>query len=346
MAADILSLPSLFPVHCGMLTLYTQSGGLLNLPMGPGPVILSPQEDVPLMVEDEQQHQPIAAEKPAAGEFCTICEFAISKVEQELQANATEAEIIATVEKICDILPATVKDQCKTLIESEGPQIINLLISKANPETICTAIGLCTNASLVVPVVESVAPVNAPEAGPLCTICEFVISKVEAELGNNSTEAQIIAAIEKVCSILPKTVASECKQLIDQLGPEIINLLINKAAPEVICTAIHACTGSKLPRVQQGVSDKPYCQVCEQVMTYVQSLLKQNSTVEEVEQLIDNICDYLPGSYQNQCKDLVDQYAPQIIAQLAEKVNPDQICAEIQLCTDLPQEVMPVRQVV
>ena len=288
----------------------------LNLPLGPGPVVLSPQNDIPILEGNTPVQQP-------DGELCTICEFAISEIEKEISANSTEAQIIAAVEKVCDVLPSTVKAECKQLIESEGPQIINLLINEGSPKAVCTLLQLCTAA---MPAVE-----QPQVGGELCTICEYAITTIEKELSNNATEAEIIATVEKICDILPSTVKDECKQLVEEEGPQIIQLLVEKADPQTVCSALKLCTNASLH--QRAVQDKPFCQVCEQVMTYVQSLLNANSTTEEIEAVVEKICDYLPGNYQSECKQVVETYAPEIVAMLAGKVNPDQICAELGLCS-------------
>lgn len=279
---------------------------------------------MPIMQDKKQQQQ---KQQEPEGELCTICEFAITEIEKELSNNSTEAQIIAAVEKVCDILPSTVKDECKQLIEQEGPQIINLLINKADPKTVCTTLRLCTSSVVAVPVMQEVAQ---PE-GELCTICEFAISTIEKELSNNSTEQEVIAAVEKVCDILPSSVKDQCKQLIEQEGPQIINLLINKADPKTVCTTLRLCTSLAVAVPQ--VKDGPFCPICKQVMTYVDSLLKQNATVEEIEAVVEHVCDYLPGELQSECKQVVEAYAPQIIQLLAQKLAPDQICAEIGLCS-------------
>ena len=50
------------------------------------------------------------------------------------------------MEKVCNMLPATLTAQCKDLIEAYGEAIIELLVQQADPKSICTVLGLCKGA--------------------------------------------------------------------------------------------------------------------------------------------------------------------------------------------------------
>ena len=54
--------------------------------------------------------------------------------------------MIHAVEKVCNLLPATLTAQCKDLIEAYGEAIIELLVQQADPKSICTVLGLCNGA--------------------------------------------------------------------------------------------------------------------------------------------------------------------------------------------------------
>lgn len=48
-------------------------------------------------------------------------------------------------------------------------------------------------------------------AGPLCILCEYVMKEVESMLDTNSTEAEIQAALDKVCGLMPSTIKSDVR---------------------------------------------------------------------------------------------------------------------------------------
>jgi saposin len=49
-------------------------------------------------------------------------------------------------------------------------------------------------------------------------------------------QKEIIAALDKVCSVLPDTIKETCDQLIDQYGEMIISLLLAELDPQEVCT--------------------------------------------------------------------------------------------------------------
>jgi hypothetical protein len=46
-------------------------------------------------------------------------------------------------------------------------------------------------------------------SGPLCVICEFVMKELESRLDSNTTAAEIQAALDKVCSLMPSTITKD-----------------------------------------------------------------------------------------------------------------------------------------
>lgn len=46
-------------------------------------------------------------------------------------------------------------------------------------------------------------------SGPTCALCEFVMKELDSMLNSNTTEAEIKAALDKVCSVLPKSISAD-----------------------------------------------------------------------------------------------------------------------------------------
>ncbi|CAH1795465.1 unnamed protein product, partial [Owenia fusiformis] len=78
---------------------------------------------------------------------CVLCEFVLKEVDSLLKGNRTEDEIIQAVETVCDILPSSIRDQCKSFIIQYGPQIVQDLAQGLDPAIICTTIRLCSGQS-------------------------------------------------------------------------------------------------------------------------------------------------------------------------------------------------------
>ncbi|XP_071808517.1 uncharacterized protein [Asterias amurensis] len=78
------------------------------------------------------------------------------------------------------------------------------------------------------------------------------------------------------------------------------------------------------------------CEVCKFVVADLQKLLGNDSS--KIVAFLDSLCADLPAEYAATCKEYVDGWTPYIIDFL-ENSTPDEICAEITLCTAGQTEV-------
>ncbi len=74
-----------------------------------------------------------------------------------------------------------------------------------------------------------------------CSLCKFIVGYVDNVIKNNKSEAAIEAALEKVCTILPKALNSSCVQFVETYGPNLVKLIEEYGTPDAVCVAIKAC---------------------------------------------------------------------------------------------------------
>ena len=74
-------------------------------------------------------------------------------------------------------------------------------------------------------------------------------------------QADVIHAVEKVCSVLPSSLSAQCRDLIEAYGQAIIELLVQQADPKTVCTVLGLCKDASRayirtlptpPRTQHG----------------------------------------------------------------------------------------------
>jgi phytepsin len=75
----------------------------------------------------------------------------------------------------------------------------------------------------------------------------------------------------------------ECDLIIDQYGAEIVQWLESGVTPEEVCEVVGLCPDGGL------------CSTCEQMMYYVQLLLQNNATAEEILKAMEVVCTLLPS---------------------------------------------------
>jgi len=243
-----------------------------------------------------------------ASPSCTICELVVSTVESFIKENKTEQEIEKLLDALCDKLPVFGK-QCEAMVDAYLPMIIDWIVNAENPQKFCTQIGLCPKASVT--------------DGGNCMLCKLVVSYVEQYLEKNNTQQEIEKLLDKVCDALP-LLKAQCKALVHEYLPELIEFIENKENPDTFCAQIGLCPKS-VPEAGPG------CVVCELVVSAVEKFLKENKTEEEIEKLLDKLCDTLPV-FKDQCKAMINAYLDKIIDWIENKEDPKTLCQQLGLC--------------
>ncbi|KAI5069998.1 hypothetical protein GOP47_0014341 [Adiantum capillus-veneris] len=109
--------------------------------------------------------------------------------------------------------------ECKTMVNQYGDQIIEMLLQKMNPLTICTQLGMCSSAkkfsSNLASVVDGTEGVNGfKDAG--CSMCEMAVIWAQNQLMKNQSSEAIKSYLNNVCEHLPNLngeAAVDCDQV-------------------------------------------------------------------------------------------------------------------------------------
>eukprot|EP01127_Copromyxa_protea_P020179 TRINITY_DN66_c0_g1_i10.p1 TRINITY_DN66_c0_g1~~TRINITY_DN66_c0_g1_i10.p1 ORF type:complete len:203 (+),score=48.54 TRINITY_DN66_c0_g1_i10:615-1223(+) len=174
---------------------------------------------------------------------CTFCEFVVQTVEGFVLNNKTETEILTWLNNVCPLLPSPYSLLCSQELSQYGPEIIQWIADKENPEVVCTQLHLCTTSKAVVEVF-----VGAPQQSS-CSICELVVNFAENYLQNNGTIAGLEKAVEGVCKVLPSSYAAECTAFVDSQLPSLIQWIVANENPQQFCTQAGLCTSAKKGRL-------------------------------------------------------------------------------------------------
>jgi len=273
---------------------------------------------------------------------CTICQFVVGEVEKFLAQNATESEILAKLADACVILanPKWVTD-CKDIVDTYGPNLIQHVINNEPPNVACTAVGLCNSSSLAVvdkKLANKIKTINS-EIG--CGVCTFIVGAAENYVSNNATESQILAFLEKDCALLGiKSWVSTCQGTIATFGPEIIQLVLDKQPADVVCNEIGLCSNSTktapaaAPVSMKSSNNTVPCELCEMLVYYTEKYIASNHTEGEVIDDLTKLCDDLPvSSWATDCSNMVVEYGSTIVAYIVNEEPPQVICTEIRLCS-------------
>jgi saposin len=289
-----------------------------------------------------------------ANDNCPMCTLIVSTVESYLTSNATEQQILAELNLLCGKLPTQYTQACINTADQWLSYIIYYVESNFPADKVCKLIGMCTSnqkadmkqfASLVVKQLPSqqVAPVKAKDQN-LCQICTLAMTILQQYLNNNSTDAQIKAALEQLCQKLPQQYSGMCTMMVDTYEPVLLSLIrqyISTHQLDQVCHDIGVCssmiqkpkqlTTAEAARLSANVNSE-FCAPCVMAVTYAENQLNSSATRDLIKAELNNVCDQLPSQFSGICKILVAGKTDELIDAILAKLTPDEVCTAIKLC--------------
>ncbi|KAK7082394.1 hypothetical protein SK128_021438, partial [Halocaridina rubra] len=283
---------------------------------------------------------------------CVMCEFALQFLQNMLEEKSTREQIEEAVEKLCDMMPHTIAEECEDYVEAYGDQVIELLAQEIDPSQICPMLHLCPSPGL------EQSPVAKEDV--TCVMCEYAMTQLEDILQDHKTEDDIRQALDSLCGYLPKTVRTECLTFVDTYTDQIIHLLIDGLSPDQVCVELGLCKpkDSALPELNSShqlpvsrmfisppnqksddifqTKQSAVCVLCEFAMMQLDNMLSENATESQIIEVVDFVCAHLPGTIADDCIGFVEEYGDAIIKLLVHELSPKTICQEIKLC-EAPQ---------
>ncbi|XP_047198414.1 prosaposin isoform X2 [Hippoglossus stenolepis] len=337
---------------------------LLNVPG-----LLYPQESPKQEVVKQE------APKQNDDEVCQDCIKFLTDAQAEAKANSSFTDsLIENIENQCDQLGPGLSEMCKQYVSRYGTLVVEQLMSM-QPKDICVHVGFCTaalkkfipmlklhaaktlSAAKTLPALKMVPATKMESAkssmvrvseSPTCTICEFVMKQLEDTLKDQKTEEEVIHAVEKVCTYLPRTLTAQCKDLIETYGQAIIDLLVQQADPKTICTVLALCNDANRAYVpaldQTRFKAGGYCEVCKMAINYIDRILEKNATEEQIKEAVRKVCSFLPDSFQAECDQMIVQYEPMLVQLLLQMLDPDFVCMKMGACPEAVRRLLGTEQ--
>ena len=281
---------------------------------------------------------------------CVLCEYIITTLDSMLEDKTNEAQIKAAMEKLCSILPSSVEKQCDTFVETYTDLIIDMLTKDVSPEMICTNLGLCKQTSNIV---QHKVEMLEKEKSPYCALCKMVVQNLDGMLEDKKNEEQIEKALDVVCYQLSDPVHKQCEKLVAKYTEKIIDMFVNDYTPDAICSELSMCVNNEINTnsihevdfddtdTQVTAGESIGCEMCEFAMSIIDQHLTEESTIDQVERVIQFMCSYLPGTIADKCEEFVDEYGQKIIDFIVnERMKPGQICGQLMPeCDKEPKQI-------
>eukprot|EP01097_Dermamoeba_algensis_P006009 TRINITY_DN3786_c0_g1_i1.p1 TRINITY_DN3786_c0_g1~~TRINITY_DN3786_c0_g1_i1.p1 ORF type:complete len:388 (-),score=76.32 TRINITY_DN3786_c0_g1_i1:101-1264(-) len=174
---------------------------------------------------------------------CYLCKYLVQTLETFVTENTTEAEIITLADNICNILPSSLKQSCQSYVDVYLPQLIQFIIAKEDPNTVCAAASLCSTRISVQSQSANVAR-KLPADAQTCQLCNLMFLALDGYLSSNATEQAILQYADAFCAKLGGLKAT-CDALVAEELPVVVKYIISQANPTTACTELGLCPASR-----------------------------------------------------------------------------------------------------
>lgn len=179
--------------------------------------------------------------------------------------------------------------KCHNLVDKYGDKIADLILSELTPKEICRELSFCISRGKVLGnkgglTVEfggnwnngkllgdnnqkmeknddlftvneqelvrdpNTAYIHASDS-TLCVVCQTVMTQLEKELADKSTQKEIEDAVKNICHSFPASFDKQCTKFIDNYATLIISL-IDTTPPKQICGQINLCAPASFKETQ------------------------------------------------------------------------------------------------
>lgn len=171
---------------------------------------------------------------------CIICEFIMTKIEEELNDKQRDEDIKKVVKNICSKLPQTIGKECSTFIDYYFDMII-ALIETTKPAEMCNLLKLCPQNKelLEIQYMEIKTDIYS------CAVCRGVVESIDTIIEDPQIDTNLENLEEKICEKFARKFKDKCHNLASTYGLVIINLLKNVTESDQICYKLALCPMSE-----------------------------------------------------------------------------------------------------
>ncbi|XP_054258859.1 prosaposin isoform X2 [Macrosteles quadrilineatus] len=271
---------------------------------------------------------------------CIPCQATASHFVNSVGSNNSMANVKEQLMTLCLTLPFDTSRHCSRLVYQHWEDLTDMAVAEFTSDEMCLYLKYCPAKDTHTQAVSSVSGGDVetneiPKDGnnnDLCVLCEFVMKTIEKDLQDNKTEEEIRQVVEHVCFVMPSTVRPKCKKFIDQYLDLIVTLLAQSIDPQQICQMMNVCTSSSLPHFDYIRKSLNKCVVCESLMGALQGVIEDGNVQMDINHNLVLACSHLPQSMRRECREMVQQLAPQMEAILGELPIGPLVCRHLQLC--------------
>ncbi|KAL4609230.1 prosaposin-like [Arapaima gigas] len=280
---------------------------------------------------------------------CTDCIQILKLFMDLISTPEAQERIKETLKLFCDRLHMS-QAFCEQQVEKDLPLIIRLLVTQINPAELCQVLKLCKNQSEDqwwevldnrIPQVDvspqRVVSVSEVSFAPVCSVCVFIVERLECLLPKDKAEAAVESVMEHACSLLPKPVELICTTFISRFSGRLFSLLLASATPKAICTMLQFCQKEETAlQVEVPPSD---CRSCRTLLFLSRLYLGGNATELQSTSFLQTACG-LHSCAVPKCQAFVQRFGPTLQRIVGKEGSTLELCQKAELCSSPPPAEM------
>ncbi|KAF3850799.1 hypothetical protein F7725_012571 [Dissostichus mawsoni] len=248
-----------------------------------------------------------------------------------------------TLHALCQRLPREQASECESQVKMYLPKVLQQTPGHLKPAKTCMVFGLCAahkeEEVLKLPNHDTNKDKSSSAIGtasnisklfnPACTLCIFLVKKLETLLPTNMTEDALQKLMAEVCDLIPHSYKDQCDNFVEKYGVQIVEFLLSSAAPHTICTLLHVCLFEEQP-----VSELPPpsdCESCRTLAVLSRLHLGLNSTEHLASSFLQSVCVHHPNAIPK-CESFTNIYGSQLQKVLGNQMDVPHACERADLC--------------
>jgi len=266
---------------------------------------------------------------------CVMCMNVVAMLESQVVKGENSTSLLRSVDQLCTRLH--IEDWCVANLKPKIIAILPQLLSKLDPAKVCQSVKLCNNSNSQL-AEEKVHKVKSEQVvkvdGMLdtkCEICSLILAYVKQVIGSNQTQAAIEAALDKACQKIPFA-KNLCISVLEPYLTQIIEGIVAKEDPEVICAKIKLCKPTPPPVEKREAELNVQCELCTAILTYVKSQIGSDNSQTNIQNALDRACSKIPFA-KSLCGSVLQPFVMQIVNGFVARQDPATICNRIRLCS-------------
>ncbi|KAG7490251.1 prosaposin-like [Solea senegalensis] len=273
---------------------------------------------------------------------CSECRHIVQLSANMISSRDTKEIVYETLHALCRRFPSEQASECDSQVKMYLPKILQQTLSPQKSDETCIAFGLCaapkeeqlqlphhvsdkdTFRSAIGTAISSYEQLN-----PACSLCLFVIKKLETLLPKNMTEDTLMKLLDEVCDLLPQSYKEECDDFVSKYGVQIVEFLLSSAAPHTICSLLHLCLFEEQP--QPEVVFPSDCESCRTLAVLSRLYLGVNTTEAQTSSFLQSVCAYHPNAIPK-CEAFTKFYGSRLQKVLGNQMDVPHACERVDLC--------------